>query len=127
MVSIGPREGFQKSPKPPNLGWSIDHPLFPYLITPKPQKIRIPMIFQIMSLKAFDMHKCIFCPCKSIRKNLKRYLTSAGKKGPRCPALKKVIPCDVWTNNILPHYSENAPMPNIDGYKKHTQIKILKV
>ena len=26
MRPIGPREGFQKSSKPPNLGWGIPHP-----------------------------------------------------------------------------------------------------
>ena len=44
-----------------------------------------------MPLKKADMHKCIFCPAKLIRTNLKRHLTSAGKKGPRCPDLKKVV------------------------------------
>ena len=76
------------------------------------------MIFQIMTLKAFDMHKCIFCPYKSIRNNLKRHLTSAGKKGVRCPGLKKVIPKDVWVDAVLPYYVMDGPMPDFAAYIK---------
>ena len=53
-----------------------------------------------MSLKAFELHNCILCPYKSIRKDMKKHLTSTGKKGPRCPGLKNVIPSDVWVNQI---------------------------
>ena len=60
-----------------------------------------------MPLKASELHQCILCPYKSIRKDMKKHLTSAGKKGPRCPCLKKVIPSDIWTQQILPHYTEN--------------------
>ena len=80
-----------------------------------------------MSLKAFDMHKCIFCPYKSIRSNLKRHLTSTGKKGVRCTALKNVISLEVWTNGILPHYSKNASMPDLREYKKQSPRKRKKL
>ena len=40
-------------------------------------------------------------------------LSTDKKKGPRCPGLKKVIPSDVWTDDIRPHYAAGAMLPDL--------------
>ena len=69
-------------------------------------------------LKKNDDHVCPLCPYSTIRKHMKHHLTTAGKKGPRCPGLKKVIPSDVWKKDILPHYVSNAKLPDLDMFRK---------
>ena len=78
------------------------------------------------NLKRNGDHDCPFCQGSFPRKHLKRHLTSAGKKGLRCPALKEVIPSDVWANVILPHYVADAKLPDLSKYaevKKSTGKK----
>ena len=53
---------------------------------------------------------------KFVRSLIKEHLTVSGKKGPRCPGLKKVIPVDVWVNDILPHYVSDATLPDLSSY-----------
>ena len=50
---------------------------------------------------------------------MKIHLTTIGKKGLRCPGLKKVIPSDVWENQILPYYKNNAPLPDSSELKRY--------
>ena len=55
-------------------------------------------------LKSRDKHSCfichqIFAARFSLRDHLIK-LSTDKKKGPRCPGLKKVIPSDVWTDDI---------------------------
>ena len=71
-----------------------------------------------MPLKASDLHQCILCPYKSIRKDMKKHLTSVGKKGIRCTGLKKVIPSDVWENQILQFYTNDAPRPDLNQFMR---------
>ena len=63
-------------------------------------------------------HQCPFCNYSSRRDNLKQHLTSEGKKGLRCTGLKKVIPSDFWTTQILPHYTRNAKLGDLSEYLK---------
>ena len=54
-----------------------------------------------------------------MRKVLKLHLTKTKKGGkPRCPGLKAVIPSDVWVNGILPHYKNDASLPDLSLYMK---------
>ena len=73
-------------------------------------------------LKKNDDHVCPLCPYSTIRKHMKHHLTTAGKKGPRCPMLKKVIPSDIWENQILQYYKNDAPPPDL-SYFKSTPLK----
>ena len=65
-----------------------------------------------------DVHACPFCQYSSVRTNLKRHLTSAGKKGPRCPGLNQVIPSDVWDNEIVTFYRDDAHVPDLSQFQK---------
>eukprot|EP00463_Aulacantha_scolymantha_P000942 TRINITY_DN1641_c0_g1_i3.p1 TRINITY_DN1641_c0_g1~~TRINITY_DN1641_c0_g1_i3.p1 ORF type:complete len:75 (+),score=2.07 TRINITY_DN1641_c0_g1_i3:135-359(+) len=65
-----------------------------------------------------EEHKCPLCPYSSQRKNLKTHLTTAGKKGPKCPGLRVVVPKDVWANDIVPYYSNDSPLPDLGGFIK---------
>ena len=61
---------------------------------------------------------------------LKDHLIKLSKdKKPRCTGLKKVIPSDVWVNEILPHYAKDVPLPEISRYtnkkRKLTPLKKL--
>ena len=47
---------------------------------------------------------------------MKLHLTTAGKKGPRCTGLRKVIPVDVWSNDIVPHYVFDGKSPDLSEY-----------
>ena len=58
-------------------------------------------------------HKCLLCKYCSRRGNLKRYLTVSG-----CPELKKVIPSDVWKKDILPYYTKDAKLPDLDEFRQ---------
>ena len=49
---------------------------------------------------------------------MKKHLTSAGKKGPRCPGLRVVILKDVWDERILLHYTSDAPLPDLAEFVK---------
>ena len=65
-----------------------------------------------------NQHKCPLCDYSTKRSDLKRHLTTAGKRGPRCPRLKKVIPSQVWTNEILPYYVTGAELGDLSTYVK---------
>eukprot|EP00463_Aulacantha_scolymantha_P000032 TRINITY_DN1014_c0_g1_i1.p1 TRINITY_DN1014_c0_g1~~TRINITY_DN1014_c0_g1_i1.p1 ORF type:complete len:113 (+),score=20.92 TRINITY_DN1014_c0_g1_i1:202-540(+) len=60
-----------------------------------------------------DPHQGPISGYVSIRCNLKQHLTTAGKKGPRCPQLKTVIPPAVWTKKLIPYYAKNGPRPDL--------------
>ena len=64
-----------------------------------------------------DEHKCPMCTYSSRRNDLKRHLTSVGKKGPRCAGLKKVLSTDEWNQKILPHFRDNAGLQELPSYK----------
>jgi len=57
---------------------------------------------------------------------MKRHLTKPKKDGPRCPGLKKVIPPDVWVNDILPYYSSVTKKSNLSIYKKQKSGSLRK-
>ena len=89
---------------------------------------RIPysiFVFQMPSLKSTEDHTCFTCKHSyGMRKALKLHLTKTKKDGkPRCPGLRVVIPPDVWTQEIIPHYCRDAPMPNLGMYQKQTPRK----
>ena len=65
-----------------------------------------------------DPHSCPMCKYSSTRSNLKRHLTSAGKKGPRCPGLHVVIPANVWEQQILQYYTRDASIPDLSAFVK---------
>ena len=69
------------------------------------------------TLSRKDPHQCTLCGYKSVRSMLKDHLTLAGKKGPRCSGLKKVIPSDIWVNDIRPYYTKNEPLPDLSKFK----------
>ena len=72
-----------------------------------------------MPVGSRDTHRCIFCAYQaSIRKDMKVHLTTVGKKGLRCSKLKKVLPVDIWTNEIVPHYDTDAKLPDLGAYTK---------
>ena len=85
-------------------------------------------------LKKNDQHHCPLCKFSSVRRHLKSHLTSAGKKGPRCPGLRVVIPVGVWNDQVLPYYTTNAKLVDLSGYlglpvlkaKLKEQAKIIK-
>jgi len=57
----------------------------------------------------------------SQRNPLERDLTSLKSNGEaRCEGLKKVIRCDVWNSQILPHYVADEKLPdyNAEAAKK---------
>ena len=54
---------------------------------------------------------------------MKTHLTLLGTKGIKCPGLKKVIPSDVWDQQILPFYRDDDPMPESDIYPKSPERK----
>ena len=85
--------------------------------------------FNMPRLKSTDTHDCIICGVSYKRRpDLRKHLTSLTKKGkPRCPGLKVVIPSDVWTQEIIPHYCRDAPMPNLGMYQKQTPRKRKKL
>ena len=71
-----------------------------------------------------DKHECFMCKkILSQRHHLKRHLTSPNSNGkPWCSGLEKVIPSDVWKNQILPYYKNDAPLPDL-SYFKSTPLK----
>ena len=67
-----------------------------------------------------DTHKCPFCVYSSKRGHMKTHLTKPKKNGkPRCDGLKKIIPEDLWKEKILPHYANDAKMPNLTFFSKN--------
>ena len=78
------------------------------------------------NLKSTDAHACVVCKTSlTMRKALKNHLTKTkADEKPRCPGLKKVIPGDFWTQHILPHYSENAPLPDLGNFKRGKSLKM---
>ena len=66
-----------------------------------------------------DLHSCLYCKYQSVRSTMKKYLTSAGKKGPRCTGLRKVITDGLW-KQILSHYIDDTPLPDLSGYCKRS-------
>ena len=73
-------------------------------------------------LKSRDKHSCFIChQIFAARFPLKDHLIKLSKdKKPRCPALKTVIPSDVWENQILQFYTNDAPLPDLSGFKSTT-------
>ena len=72
-------------------------------------------------LKSRDAHDCLVCGSSFKRRDVLRdhlTLPKASDKKPRCPMLSKVIPSDVWSNDLLPFYRDDAPLPNFASYKK---------
>ena len=70
-------------------------------------------------LKSRDKHSCFICDqIFTARFHLKDHLIkrSSDKKA-RCVGLKKVIPSDVWENQILQYYKNNAPLPDLSCFK----------
>ena len=66
-----------------------------------------------------EKHTCLVCQkLISNRGNLKQHLTlpRTSDKKPRCTRLVKVIPGDVWVNDILPYYSTDATLPDLPEY-----------
>ena len=74
----------------------------------------------MLNLGKSDKHECFMCKnIFSQRHHLKRHLTSLKSNGkPRCIELKKVIPVDSWTQQILPHYVSGAKLPDLDMSRK---------
>ena len=71
-------------------------------------------------LKKTDKHVCPICKHASIRTNMKVHLATPKKiGGPRCPGLKKVIPSDVWKKDILPYYTKNAKLPDLQTFGRN--------
>ena len=66
-----------------------------------------------------EPHQCPLCPKTAVRSKIKEHLTFPGKKGPRCTALKKVIPVDVWENQILQFYTNDALLTAVLGHNEH--------
>jgi len=64
-------------------------------------------------LRKNDVHKCPLCGYSSERGNMKKHLTTAGKKGPRCHGLRVVIPNHFWENEILPFYRDDGKFPDL--------------
>ena len=66
-----------------------------------------------------DAHACFVCKTSfTMRKALKNHLTKTkADEKPRCPALKKVIPSDVWLLQILPFYRDGAPKADLPYFK----------
>ena len=58
---------------------------------------------------------------------MKRHLTSTGKKGPRCPGLKRPLSPKEWQESILPYYVDNAELPNLPTYKKRGRPRVNKM
>ena len=51
------------------------------------------------------------------RFHLKDHLIKLSKdKKPRCTGLKKVIPDDVWDEEVLPYYTNDSQMPDLSTY-----------
>jgi len=106
MDPISPREGFQKWPKPPNLlsgqrtvtVCSADSPTVSAIISLNMHRFVMPR------LKSRDAHDCLVCGTSFKRRaGLHEHFTLPTKGGkPRCPALKKVIPSEVWVKHIIP-------------------------
>jgi len=69
-------------------------------------------------LSAFEKHKCLMCQkIISRRSELKKHLTLPTVNGePRCSGLRKVIPSDIWAEQILPHFTNDTPLPELEGY-----------
>ena len=63
-----------------------------------------------------DPHQCPFFKFCSKRANLKRHLSTEGKKEPRCTGLCVVIPNDVFVKDILPHYTRDRKLPDLTMY-----------
>ena len=74
------------------------------------------------NLRKNDAHKCLLCDYSSKRGNLKVHLNSTGKKGPRCPGLKVVIPYDIWSDFDISFIFGISRFPqnltNFDDYLK---------
>jgi len=70
-------------------------------------------------LRKNDVHNCPFCDYPSSRCHMKTHLTKAKNDGkPRCSGLNKVLPNDVWDQDILPHYTSDAKFPELSEYIK---------
>ena len=120
MGPIGPREGFQKSPKPPNLGLRIRRPTLWQFLTNNYDFGILPRI-TMPKLRGDEQHNCPLCPYHSQRVHLKTHLTKVKKNGnPKCPGLKKAIPSDVWNKQIVPHYTKDGPLPDLSSYERET-------
>ena len=71
------------------------------------------------TLKSNEDHKCPACMYAARRARLKTHLNKANNDGtPKCPGLKKVIPSDVWENQILQFYTNDAPRPDLNQFMR---------
>ena len=62
-----------------------------------------------------------------MRKALRHHLTKTKVNGkPICSGLKKVIPGDVWTNDILPHYVSYAKLPDFQSFRSKKNLLVEK-
>ena len=118
MGPIGPREGFQKSSKPSNLlsvelaaaSWQLPFQLPYYKIS----------ICSMPKLKSRDTHECIICESSFKRRSiLLEHFTLLGANGkPRCPGLNDVIPVEVWDQQIVTFYRDDAHVPDLSQFQK---------
>ena len=71
-------------------------------------------------LTAREKHQCFICQkIISNRTNLKHHLMRPTANGDvRCNGLKRVIPSDVWNNEIIPHYVADTKLPDLDEFRK---------
>ena len=69
-------------------------------------------------LTSRDKHICFICQqIFAARFPLKDHLIKLSKdKKPRCDGLKKVIPLEVWTNQVLPYYKSDVPLPDLGNF-----------
>jgi len=72
-----------------------------------------------------DVHKCIVFGSPFRRLELlQKHIALPTKNGKaRCEGLKRAIPTDLWNGAILPHYTKDAPLPNIEGFMKKKTSK----
>ena len=78
-------------------------------------------------LKSRDKHICFMCQqIFGARFHLKDHLIKLSKdKKPRCTGLKKVIPDDVWDEEVLPYYTNDSQMPDLSTYANEWSQKRL--
>ena len=69
-------------------------------------------------LTSREKHICFMCQRPfAARFPLKDHLIKLSKdKKPRCPGLRDVVPNDVWTNQLIPYYQNDAPLPDLSSY-----------